>query len=94
MRATLQVKLRDDFRDDRILGACNPSLVHEALEAELELGALLPCNVTVYDEGGDGVGDSAVDPAARTGAVSLKATTPGSPATDPSSSRCHVVRPR
>ena len=51
-----------DFRDYRILGACNPPLANEALEAEIDLGVLLPCNVVVYvdDEGETVV--SAVNP--------------------------------
>ena len=62
VRATLKEKLDEDFRDYRILGACNPRLAHEAMSEELELGALLPCNVIVYAEGEESVGVSAVDP--------------------------------
>jgi uncharacterized protein (DUF302 family) len=51
-----------DFRDYRILGACNPPLANEALEMEVDLGVLLPCNVVVYvDDDGNSV-VSAVDP--------------------------------
>jgi uncharacterized protein (DUF302 family) len=53
VRETLKKKLGVDFRRYKILGACNPSLAHEALSRELEIGVLLPCNVIVY-EGDDG----------------------------------------
>lgn len=61
MQATVEEKLDEDFRQYRILGACNPQLAHQGLEEELELGTLLPCNVVVYDSD-DGVVVSAVDP--------------------------------
>jgi len=62
VRATLAEKLGAEFRQYRILDACNPPLAHEAMEAEPELGALLPCNVIVYETDDGGVGVSAVDP--------------------------------
>jgi uncharacterized protein (DUF302 family) len=68
VQATLKQKINADFRRYIILGACNPALAHRALSADLDAGLLLPCNVTVYEEG-DGSVVSAVDPMAMLGVL-------------------------
>ncbi|WP_430503546.1 DUF302 domain-containing protein [Haloparvum sp. PAK95] len=69
VQQTFEKKLEEDFREYRILGACNPALARQALEEELQLGTLLPCNVVVYETDDGDVGVSAVDPEVLLSAV-------------------------
>lgn len=75
VQATIKQKLDADFRKYVILGACNPSLAHQALQHELELGLLLPCNVIVYEEDAGSV-VSIVDPLTMLGVVANPALRP------------------
>jgi uncharacterized protein (DUF302 family) len=63
VKATLKKKIDAEFRRYVILGACNPGLAHQALQAELNIGLMLPCNVIVY-EADEGSVVSIVDPMA------------------------------
>ena len=64
VKDTLKKKINIDFRNYRILGACNPMLAHEALQLENKVGTMLPCNVVVQDMGAGRVEVAAIDPVA------------------------------
>ncbi|WP_316226589.1 DUF302 domain-containing protein [Bradyrhizobium sp. SZCCHNS3052] len=68
VQATLREKIGADFRPYTILGACNPKLAHEALQAESRIGTMLPCNVIVQEIGGR-VEVAAVNPVASMQAI-------------------------
>jgi len=68
IQATLKEKLNVDFRRYVILGACNPTLAHRALSANLDVGLMLPCNVTIYEDG-EGSVVTAADPAEMLGSL-------------------------
>ena len=68
MAQTLREKIGVDFRPYTILGACNPTLAHDALQVEDKVGTMLPCNVVVQAVA-DGVEVAAIDPVASMQAI-------------------------
>jgi uncharacterized protein (DUF302 family) len=68
VQATMKVKLNEDFRPYKILGACNPPFAWKALQAEDLIGLMLPCNVIVQQRD-TGSEVSAIDPVASMAAV-------------------------
>jgi uncharacterized protein (DUF302 family) len=69
VKDTFKKKINVDFRNYRILGACNPILAHEALQIEDKVGTMLPCNVVVQDIGGGTTEVAAIDPVASMQAI-------------------------
>lgn len=69
IKETLKKKLNVDFRKYLILGACNPLLAHRALQAEPNVGLMLPCNVVIQEAEAGSVEVAAIDPVAMMGAV-------------------------
>ncbi len=68
VRGTLKEKIGVEFRPYVILGACNPRMAHQALQAEDKIGTMLPCNVVVQEIGGN-IEVAAVDPVASMQAI-------------------------
>ena len=61
-QATLKKKIDVDIRPYKILGACNPPFAHKAIELIPEIGALLPCNVIIYENKKGKITVSAMNP--------------------------------
>ena len=62
VKATLKKKLDVDFKPYIILGACNPPLAYKSLQAEEQIGLMLPCNVVVHEAPGGGSIVAALNP--------------------------------
>ncbi|TDQ31078.1 DUF302 domain-containing protein [Zeaxanthinibacter enoshimensis] len=64
IKSTMKQKLDEDYNNYKILGACNPSFAHKALQAENKIGTMLPCNVIVRENDDYSIEVAAVDPVA------------------------------
>ena len=62
MQQILKNKLNVDFKKYKILGACNPSFAHKALQAENKIGTMLPCNVIIQETSANTIEVSTINP--------------------------------
>lgn len=69
VKDTLKKKLDVEFRNYRILGACNPPFAYQALQAEDKVGTMLPCNVIVQETLQGEIEIAAIDPSASMQAI-------------------------
>lgn len=69
VKETLKNKIDVDFRKYIILGACNPSFAHQALQKEDKVGTMLPCNIIIHEKENGDVEVAAVDPMASMMAI-------------------------
>ncbi len=72
VKDTMKKKIDVDYNNYVILGACNPEFAHKALQADKQIGLLLPCNVIVYEED-DNVTVSAIVPTVAMSVADLPA---------------------
>lgn len=69
LKSKFQEKLGENFRNYKILGACNPKLALEAVRIESRIGVMLPCNVLVQEHENGTVEVSAINPMQSIGIV-------------------------
>lgn len=89
IQKAMKEKLGKDMAPHRILGACNPPLAYKAIQAEADIGLLLPCNVTVRQGDGDDVIVGFLNPDLM---VQLTANPALKDVADDASARLHRVR--
>lgn len=69
LKEKFKEKLNVDFRNYKILGACNPALAYKAIQLEPAIGVMLPCNVLVYETEDGEVEIAAINPLNSIGAI-------------------------
>lgn len=69
LRSKFREKLGKDFRNYKILGACNPKLAYEAIQKESHIGVMLPCNLLVQEHEDGRIEVSAINPMQSIGVI-------------------------